>query len=413
MRHDCPATCLLCGNITTKSTSSSSSDANAANNKSTMCPPRPQVMNIYSEMPQTIAHSDNVENIHDYMRRVDDYMYDEVYDAEKFSLQDRIACKNKNEHCTHWAARGECHVNPEYMKLDCAPACFSCHELQYRHRCMLPNPTSESEDAWTQPGELNQMFQRIVDNPEYASQVTILSRPLQLEITTTAKVPDGPWVLYIDDFLTMEECESMMQLGKQRGYTRSIDQTADVNTAGNLKAGVSQHRTSSTAWCLDDCARHNVTQSILQKMERLTHISQMHAEYLQLLRYNVGQSYGHHHDYTSDDLLRRQGPRILTIFIYLNNVEAGGGTHFSLLNLVCALVCCRLFMFVILNVEVDISRILMHILFLSLCLLLQTVTPKQGRVVLWPSVLDDAPKHVDSRTAHEALVVEQGVKYGT
>jgi hypothetical protein len=41
-----------------------------------------------------------------------------------------------------------------------------------------------------------------------------------------------------------------------------------------------------------------------------------------------------------------------------------------------------------------------------------TVTPKQGRALLWPSVLNDRPHHQDERTYHEALPVDVGVKYG-
>lgn len=47
------------------------------------------------------------------------------------------------------------------------------------------------------------------------------------------------------------------------------------------------------------------------------------------------------------------------------------------------------------------------------CLLLQTVAPKRGRVVVWPNVLNDSPMEIDDRTVHEALPVEKGVKYGT
>jgi hypothetical protein len=41
-----------------------------------------------------------------------------------------------------------------------------------------------------------------------------------------------------------------------------------------------------------------------------------------------------------------------------------------------------------------------------------TVTPKLGRALLWPSVLNDRPHHQDERTYHEALPVDVGVKYG-
>lgn len=64
----------------------------------------------------------------------------------------------------------------------------------------------------------------------------------------------------------------------------------------------------------------------------------------------------------------------MTVYLYLNDVEAGGGTNFPLLDV--------------------------------------TVMPKRGRALLWPSVLDHAPSKKDSRTDHQALDVEAGIKYG-
>jgi prolyl 4-hydroxylase len=68
-------------------------------------------------------------------------------------------------------------------------------------------------------------------------------------------------------------------------------------------------------------------------------------------------------------------PKSLTVFLYLNDVPKGGGTHFSVLD--------------------------------------KTVFPKRGRAVIWPSVLNEDPNVKDPRTDHEALPVEEGVKYGT
>ena len=61
------------------------------------------------------------------------------------------------------------------------------------------------------------------------------------------------------------------------------------------------------------------------------------------------------------------------MFLYLSDVEEGGGTHFNSQNI--------------------------------------TVQPKQGSAVIWPSVLDDDPNLKDYRTDHEALPVIKGVKY--
>lgn len=64
----------------------------------------------------------------------------------------------------------------------------------------------------------------------------------------------------------------------------------------------------------------------------------------------------------------------MTVYLYLNDVDAGGGTNFNKLNV--------------------------------------TVLPKRGRALLWPSVLDRAPNDDDQRTTHQALPVEAGIKYG-
>lgn len=117
-----------------------------------------------------------------------------------------------------------------------------------------------------------------------------------------------------------------------------------------------------------------MTQKTLGKIEKLTGVPDANSEYLQLLKYEKGQFYKVHHDYIEKDDERPQGPRMLTAFLYLNDVEKGGGTNFPDLNL--------------------------------------TVMPKKGRLLLWPSVLNEDPSKKDYTTRHQALDVEEGRKYG-
>jgi prolyl 4-hydroxylase len=67
------------------------------------------------------------------------------------------------------------------------------------------------------------------------------------------------------------------------------------------------------------------------------------------------------------------GPRILTFFLYLSDVEEGGETYFP------------------------------HLEF--------GVKPERGKALLWPSVFDDDVTAMDSRTTHEAKPVIKGTKY--
>ena len=128
-----------------------------------------------------------------------------------------------------------------------------------------------------------------------------------------------------------------------------------------------------TIRCNDECYKDPFAQSAAAKIEALTGVPEANSEYLQLLRYSTGQFYRTHHDYIGHHVQRPSGPRILTAFLYLNDVEAGGGTNFPDLDL--------------------------------------TVMPKKGRVLLWPSVLDSDPNKKDYRTQHQALNVDAGPKF--
>jgi prolyl 4-hydroxylase len=112
---------------------------------------------------------------------------------------------------------------------------------------------------------------------------------------------------------------------------------------------------------------------LTQRIENVTAIPQGNYENFQVLRYNVGQFYRTHHDMSSSDNQLACGPRILTFFLYLSDVEEGGGTNFPRLDL--------------------------------------TVQPKRGSAVLWPSVLNEDPTRQDPRTFHQALPVVKGAKF--
>ena len=67
--------------------------------------------------------------------------------------------------------------------------------------------------------------------------------------------------------------------------------------------------------------------------------------------------------------------RMMTVFFYLNDPDAGGETYFPLLDV--------------------------------------TVSPKRGRAILWPTVLNDDPFAEDRRLRHEGMDVKHGVKYAS
>ena len=217
------------------------------------------------------------------------------------------------------------------------------------------------QDIFQNVGDLNRMFRRILD---FQDDVFILSEPSQ-----------GPWVLQIENFISKDEAQRLIRLGQERGFKPSGDvvpTTTDSTTTYTVNYNAK--RTSTNAWCdQQECLGDSVTLQVSRRIHELTQIPTDNCERLQLLQYQTNQFYGPHSDYIPYQTKLPSGVRILTIFLYLNNVDAGGETNFPHLNL--------------------------------------TITPQVGRAVLWPNVWDHRPNQKDPRTNHQALPVLHGVKY--
>lgn len=299
------------------------------------------------------------------------------------SLPSAIAdvCLNRNALCAFWAVAGECQNNEAYMLTNCAPSCKSCHLIDMAARC----PPLKDAIPALKPGQLNEMFERIVQTaPGNRSLTDNERRDLQLQGTPEYTVhvhsrptPSGdmPWVITLDNFTTPDECQRLIDLGHKEGYERSKDVSSKKNFDGTFEGVESNGRTSKNAWCSvkSGCRDDEIVHNVLNRMGRVMGIDPNNSEDLQLLKYEPNQFYNVHHDYIEHQRDRQCGPRILTFFLYLSDVEAGGGTRFT---------------------DLDI-----------------TVSPKVGRALLWPSVLNSEPMNKDSRTMHEALPVIAGTKF--
>jgi prolyl 4-hydroxylase len=262
--------------------------------------------------------------------------------------------------------------------------------LDIQTRC----PPLEDVDPVFHPGDLNKMFERIVRTApanrtlndkekeplesgmtDYA--VVVHSQPSSEAATEVSAVLDSslpPWVITLENFLTPEECDAMIELGYKYGYERSEDVGA-LKFDGTHEGVQNDRRTSENAWCstFQGCRQQEIPMLIHERMAKVMQIPVNNSEDLQVLRYEEGQFYRTHHDYIQHHAERHCGVRILTFFLYLSDVEAGGGTNFPQLDM--------------------------------------TIHPKKGRALLWPSVLDSDPSKIDKRMYHQALPVEEGVKY--
>lgn len=231
----------------------------------------------------------------------------EVDDQKNEKKKGLKKCENQHELCSMWASLGECETNPSYMEANCSPACLSCHNLLMtkEERCssmgFVPANSAmatASSKALNTAGDLDRIFERITTDPyyerQYKNKPRILSHP-GLRKYRPHPVQQ-PWIVTIDDFLTDEECRTLIELGQKQGYQRSVNIVGNNNANNNNAAQATkdyQHskddgRTSSNAWCVDDCYRHPITTGIIEKIENLTGIPDTHNEYLQLLKYEEG-----------------------------------------------------------------------------------------------------------------------------
>lgn len=241
------------------------------------------------------------------------------------------------------------------MIVFCSLSCNSCHLRESSVRCQR-NALDMDQNPAYRPGEMNRMFENIKTEFGGSYDVNIVST--------------DPWVVVIDNFLTGSEADAIVRTVKV--WERSTD-TGSENKYGEVGRVLSQSRTSANAWCTAECEKDPDVIRVLQRIEQFTRVPQDNYESFQILQYQPGQFYRVHHDNGGDEKRLACGPRILTFFLYLSDVEEGGETNFPSLKI--------------------------------------SVKPKRGRAVLWPSTLDAEPDEIDRRTSHEAKPVIKGVKY--
>ena len=199
-------------------------------------------------------------------------------------------------------------------------------------------------------------------------------------------------MLIIDDFLSAVESDAIIEAISTSGTSWGRSRAG---------GGVIKARTSSTAWCQERCLQDPTVQEVERRVSRLLggvpmanaepmqaracvkapcmllprrnlpHVARLATA--QALRYEAGEYYDVHHDQNSPRS-SPWGPRMLTVFMYVGEGFTAGETRFPKLNV--------------------------------------TVTPKKGRICMWPSVLDSDPYQRDDRTKHESIPVGDGVKYG-
>lgn len=143
-------------------------------------------------------------------------------------------------------------------------------------------------------------------------------------IINPSKVKQISWkprAFVYEGFLTDLECDHLISLAKSELKRSAV---AD-NVSGKSK--LSEVRTSSGMFISK--AKDPIVAGIEDKISTWTFLPKENGEDIQVLRYEHGQKYDHHHDYFTDKVnIVRGGHRIATVLMYLSDVVKGGETVF-------------------------------------------------------------------------------------
>lgn len=171
-------------------------------------------------------------------------------------------------------------------------------------------------------------------------------------------------LLSLRRFLSMEECSTLIE---------RVDVNLRPSTIADSNGDVA-FRTSATG---DLDPADSAIVALEAKLTELTGIAPAHGEPIQGQRYEVGQEFKSHTDYfepNGPDYQRYcsvAGQRTWTAMIYLNDVEAGGGTRFKAIG--------------------------------------KTFQPEAGRLLIWNN--RGARGALNAATIHHGMKVRKGRKY--
>ena len=248
-----------------------------------------------------------------------------------------------------------CRQGKGWMMVMCAKTCSVCHLQQKERRC---NKTQLGiTDNYMVPGFLEKTIQQTI---EYGGQ----------------KINNVPPIVLFENFISPDDNEELLKFAIGSNLKRSTGQGKIDNNGIQEKKEI-HDRTSTNAWCMGKCGRIPAMIRLRKKVSLMLGIPENNFEAAQILRYDEGQLYATHNDIGVLDFKSPAGPRVFTMFVYLNNVEKGGETDFPRLPNTL-------------------------------------VKPRSGQAVLWSSVQEVNGEFIpDPRTDHQAKPPLNGnVKYG-
>lgn len=257
-------------------------------------------------------------------------------------------CTDSFAACPLWATPELCSQLQSFMHSECSLSCGICEPCAVH----AADPCVAVPDDF-RPGSIALTFARVASKHELAP--TVLS--------------EDPPVIMLDSFADAVEVEVIAREAEAVGFGAS-GSSCSFKAACNSSALSCVPIQGNHCWALP--AMRELEARMLSTME----VPAKNCEPLRFFRYEQGETFQPHHD-AAGQLIEPDtpgGPRVWSLYVFLNDVERGGEFRFPQLNI--------------------------------------SVAPKAGRAVLWPHLMDTDLQSPDERTEHEGAPVASGKKLG-
>ncbi|CAG2236445.1 P4HA [Mytilus edulis] len=158
-------------------------------------------------------------------------------------------------------------------------------------------------------------------------ELTFYKQPIKVEY-----INKSPMILVVHDIISQNLIE------KLKGFSNQLHRSKVLSDDSLLRHVDSSDRTSSTYNFMDDMSDPDMIKfnDLLERLTGLrTNVRQ--ADHLQIVNYGIGGEYQPHFDWLDETLLsgvlHTATNRVLTIILYLSDVEVGGSTVFPELGI--------------------------------------------------------------------------------
>lgn len=183
---------------------------------------------------------------------------------------------------------------------------------------------------------------------------------------------ESPWVAILPNYLSHAEADELIRIAEEEGYRIEDEHPKHIRDVNVTNCDSIR------------CMRQPIISELYRRVADLLGFSPNHFESMEFIDYGPGQHYAWHADeYSWKDPIQDPsavlaGPRMLTMFHYLSDVEEGGETAFA---------------------GPDPTGRTQRL----------AVSPKKGQVLLWAN-MQSGWRYSDPAAVHSALPVRKGRK---